>query len=320
MFKVSTEKISNWILVTGAIRSGTTFLGTVLSMPRSVDYIHEPLNPQCGISEIREPHRYIRSDLTSAESHPYHRYIESIFDYNFKLKGYYPAADPIPSKLLKRLVGSRGPYHLRLAKLNPSHSAAIIKDPHSVLLCEYFYSIFRVKPVIIVKHPVSFIASLKRVGWWPSPLEIADQPDLISDYFLEEKHFLKQKWATPLEQSAAFWRAIHKVILSQSSKYADWLIVKHEDLSKDPVFTFRSLYSQLDLPWNSRIEAAIISQTMKSKSPRAKRGKIQDFKRNSAAIFEANRSTITVEERQKIFDIVKDVALQLYTKETFLLE
>jgi hypothetical protein len=52
MLKIAVNRIENWIFVTGVIRSGTTFVGKVLSLPLSVDYIHEPFNPLCGMPGI----------------------------------------------------------------------------------------------------------------------------------------------------------------------------------------------------------------------------------------------------------------------------
>lgn len=53
MFKLAVDRIKNWIFVTGVIRSGTTFVGKILSLPLQVDYIHEPFNPLCGIPGMK---------------------------------------------------------------------------------------------------------------------------------------------------------------------------------------------------------------------------------------------------------------------------
>ena len=43
------------VLVTGCPRGGTTFVGTALALPAATDYIHEPLNPACGLAEVETP-------------------------------------------------------------------------------------------------------------------------------------------------------------------------------------------------------------------------------------------------------------------------
>jgi hypothetical protein len=310
----------NWIFVTGAIRSGTTFLGTVLSYPRETDYIHEPFNPQCGMPGIEFGHRYIRPTSEAIACHPYHSLAESIFSYDLTLRTYNPKSDPFSRRLLKVLVGSRGPFNLKLAKLNIFRKSAVLKDPHAVLLTEYLANTFDVKPVLIVKHPLSFLASLKRVNWWPSPIEIADQQDLIEDHFKLEQSFLCQDWSTPLLRSAAFWRCIHKVLLNQLGRHPEWILITHEALSREPVVHFKHLYKTLSLPWSSDIENKVVSLTQGNKSARARSGRVQDFKRNSADIFRVNRESLSIEERRAVFEIVQDVALQLYSRESFAID
>lgn len=312
-----TKNIKDWILVTGAIRSGTTFLGSILSYPIQVDYIHEPFNPQCGMPGITLGHRYIRPVPEAICRHPYHPIAKSIFDYSLSLKTYCPDSDAWPKKMLKQVFGSRGPFYLRLAKLNPFHSTAVIKDPHAVLLTEYLAKTFAVKPVIVIKHPISFLASLKRVNWWPSPSEIGDQPELTEDYFLSDPMLLKKNWQSSLLESAAFWRCIHKVLLKQMSCHPEWLMVTHEDLSQNPLFHFKQLYESLNLPWSFGVEKKIIHLTQGNRSATAKNGRVQDFRRNSADIFKVSCESLTLEERRAVFEVVEDVALQLYSRESF---
>lgn len=319
MFK-SAADLDNWVFVTGVPRSGTTFVGMNLSIPKEVDYIHEPFNPMCGIPEFRKGtqnwYRYLSGSANSEEK-LYQQGIQSVFDYSINLKKLVSQKDTLSRKIIKQIVGSRGTYYLRLAKLNPWREAAIIKDPVGILLTEYLYLKFQVKPVIVVKHPASFIASLKRVGFNPSPVKLQDQQHLKQDYFAEEAQFFDKQWSDPLLAAAAFWRIVYKVILTQAKKYPGWIVLTHEELSQQPVETFHHLYEQLDLPWSTRVEHKIRVQTEGNKSADAKQGVVQDFKRNSADIFQQRINSLSQQERQDIFEITGDVALQLYSKDSF---
>jgi hypothetical protein len=42
-----------------------------------------------------------------------------------------------------------------------------------------------------------------------------------------------------------------------------------------------------------------------------------DLRRDSAQIFETRRNAIAPEQRRALFEIVKDVALKLYSRESF---
>ncbi len=320
MIKLAVKNINNWIFVTGVPRSGTTFIGMILSLPKEVDYIHEPFNPMCGIPGVDKWYRYLRSDLNTEEMQNYHQLAKSIFSYDFVLKNNVPQTDSRWRQIFKHAVGSRGPFYLRLAKLNLFHQAVIIKDPIGNLLTEYLYDNFSVKPVIIIKHPVSFIASLKRVNFWPNPAKLNDQKQLIEDYFAEEPDFLHQNWSNQVMAAAAFWRIIYKVLLTQAQQHPDWQVITHEKLSQEPVSTFKNLYQTLQLPWSKVIARKIIKQTQGHRSADAKKGIVQDFQRNSAEIFKMRRDSVSLEERKAIFQVVHDVALKVYSRESFAID
>ncbi|NJM88495.1 MAG: sulfotransferase [Hydrococcus sp. RU_2_2] len=320
MLKIAIDKIENWIFVTGVIRSGTTFVGKVLSLPLSVDYIHEPFNPLCGMPGIDRWYCYMRPGLNIEEIQHYHHLTKTIFNYNLTLRSWYPDSDPWSRKIVKSLVGSRGPFYLRLAKTNPFHQTAIIKDPIANLLTEYLYINFRVKPVIVIKHPTSLIASLKRVNWWLNPYDINGRSQLIEDYFSDEPDFFEKDWSDPILGAAAYWRVVHKVLLAQSKKYPDWQIITLEELSENPVLLYKRLYKNLELPWSVSVEQKILKLTQGNRSAQARKNIVQDFKRNSADIFKTQRDSLSIEERKAIFEVVKDVALQIYSQESFALD
>lgn len=299
MHGFATNNIENWIFVTGTPRSGTTFVGKVLSLPLEVDYIHEPFNPQVGMPGILDWYRYVRPTLDSEEMQEYHALVKRIFSYDLKLKGEVPEGDPWLKKTAKAIVGSRGPFYLRRAKLNPFHRAAVIKDPIGSLLSEYLYLHFGAKPVIVIKHPTSFIASLKRVNWWPNPSRLNDQPYLIEDYFADDADFATKEWSDPVLGAAAFWRAIHKMLLAQAAKYPDWQVVTHEQLSQEPISTFQDLYRALELPWCARIERQVTQLTQGNRSAEAKSGVVQDFRRNSSEIFRMRRDSLSHSRSRK---------------------
>jgi hypothetical protein len=318
--KVLADNVRNWVFVTGLPRSGTTFVGKMLSLPLEVDYIHEPFNPRCGIPGMTKWYRYIRPSLDTGEMQDFHALTRTIFSYDLTLMGIVPERDPRHKRIAKRIVGSRGPFYLRLAKVNPFHRAAVIKDPIGCLLSEYLYLHFDVKPVIVVKHPTSFLGSLKRVNWWPSLSQLNDQSCLTEDYFPGEADFLTREWPNRLLGAAAFWRAAHKVLLTQARKYPDWQIVIHEQLSQTPIATFRALYGALELPWHESVGRRIARLTQGNRSAEVKKDVVQDFRRNSADIFRSRRDSLTLKERKAVFDIVGDVALHLYSRESFAID
>lgn len=312
------SSIDNWISVTGVIRSGTTFVGKVLSLPIQVDYIHEPFNGGYTLPD-HTPFRpqYVRLSDESPDAQAFHEQLSKLFSYQFGLPTTPNPKDPAFRKIIKSILGSRGPFYLRLAKLNPFHTAAIIKDPLSKLATEFMYHHFDVTPVILVRHPASLAASLKRVGWWPDLTDFKKHPRLVEDYFADEPDFLRRSWHSPLLESMAHWRATYKFLLAQANSYSDWHVVTHEELSDQPIRTFRTLYEALDLPWSSSVARSIQQLTQGSGAGEAQEGKVMDLDRESSKIFELRRDSLSVEERRAIFDVVHDVALKIYSRESF---
>ncbi len=290
-----------------------------LSAPISVDYIHEPFNPRGGLSCIQSPYPYLR-----AEGHNPKKFallqqeIEKVFNYDFNLETVYYPSDSTYQRWIKRVMGSRGPFYLCLAKLNPFRKATVIKDPLGCFLTEYLAQKYQVKVIVLVRHPVAFVASTRRLEWHHKNFRnLAIQEHLVEDYFPDEVDFLQKQWSTPLEAAAALWRILNKVLLAQVSQHPDWVVLKHEHLSNDPLNTFRGLYQGLKLPWSNRIENLILRRTNAANQTEAKSGKSMDINRNSVALFEHRISQIAKKDRRTVYELTKDVALGMYSEDSF---
>jgi len=310
--------IKNWVYVTGMIRSGTTFLATVLSHPLNVDYIHEPFNGGYILPErIALLPRYVRPNDQSESARRYREHVSRLFEYRIGMRSARYDEDPMFRRWIKSIVGSRGPFYLRFAKLNPWHEHALIKDPMAGLTTGFLHREFGVKPVIIVRHPVSLAASLKRLGWFPQVYDFALQPDVVRDYLSDDVHLIERSWDNRLLESMAHWRLLYKVLLDQADARGDWIVVTHEELSARPVEVFSRIYQDCGLPWSEGVRSKILSLTKNDGKTQAADGRVQDFVRDSASIFEARRDAVDPELRRQIYEITADVALRLYDRESF---
>ena len=306
-------KFDKWIFVTGAPRSGTSFVGRILSLPLNVDLIFEPTDPLVGMPGIDRRYVYLRPGETHGE---YARLLARIFTYDIRYRS--PSVAPGDSWMTsrrKRIIGPRGAVHLWLAKLNPFHDCAVIKDPDGCLLTEYLHARYRVRPVICVRHPTAFVASyLHHRFAWDLP-ELAGQPALLEDYFNGEASIFDVDPRDRVAGAAVLWLALNRVLLEQSSRHPDWIVVVHEELCAEPVATFRRLFDQLGLPWSSYVERAVRRRTGAHNKAEARSW--QDHFRDSAALFELRRNMLTPAEREKVFAITREVALRIYPEESF---
>jgi hypothetical protein len=308
-------KTANWIFVTGTPRSGTTFVGKVLSLPLAVNYVHEPFNPHSGLEGIDGLYLYERTSDSHAAVHG--DVIDRIFKHDFTFKTAYFKSDPHWKTMIKRVVGPRSAWSRRFAKLNPFHRTMVIKDPIGCLLTEYLVEHYDVKPVIMFRHPVAVVASNLRLGWEMNLDPIREQHELVQDYFSDDLEFLYAPRSDAVEETAAAWRALSQVLLKQASRHPDWILLRHEDLSRNPVEHFRALYRTLGLPWSPRIERRVIRLTSRENPVAAPNGQVHQFKRNSAELFNHGLKSLSKEQREKIYEITRDVALQFYPEESF---
>jgi hypothetical protein len=311
-------KVQKWIFVTGTPRSGTTFVGKILSLPLDVGYLHEPFNPHCGVHGIDRLYLYVNGSTLS--SSPYRQLIDRIFRHDFAFKTGYFKEDQYWRTIAKMIIGSRSAWSIRFIKLNPFYKTMVIKDPIGCLLTEYLAKHYEVKPVIIIRHPIAVVASAMRLRWNMNLDPLHQQRELIADYFSDDYQFLHAPSKDPVEQAAALWRALNKVLFNQASRHPSWQVILHENLSKNPVEHFRTLYKAFDLPWTPRIENKVFTLTDTENPVAARQGRVHTFRRNSPELFRHSLKMLSREQRQKVYEITKDVALLAYSKESFQLD
>ncbi|MCA9263248.1 MAG: sulfotransferase [Planctomycetales bacterium] len=313
-------RIENWAYVTGAPRSGTTFVGKVLSTPLSVDYIHEPFNPDCGMPGVTQRFLYTRM---GCENEPEVRsWVEQLKSYRFRLKTAMYPRDNFRKRLIKRVIGSRGPFYLRLAKLNPFHKAAVVKDPIGCLLTDYLLSEHGFRGLALIRHPIGFIASTRRLGWkFDEMLEVLGRDEALRrDYFSNGTPLVRAPADDELAKAAAVWRILNHVLMSQAAGNPSLKLLRHEDVSASPAEEFRSIFDHLAIPWTDRVARQIATMTADGNRVEAAAGKVQDFYRDSRQIFDQRLRSVDVADRRRVFEITRDIAESFYSAETFQLD
>lgn len=258
--------------------------------------------------------RYLYIPEGASES-SYDKHFSDLLQYRLRLETGYFRNDSWKRKFIKRFIGSRGPFYLRLAKMNIFHKAAVLKDPVACLSTSYLSRKMSALPIVLLRHPIGFVASTKRLNWEIDLESITNQRSLM------EKHFTIEE-LTPndpndnIEKAGILWRALNKVLLKQVAKNPDWKLIKHEDLAADPVPTFKELFIYAKLDWTARIEHYINRKTS-SEQQFAVNGRTQQFDRDSTKIFQQSHKFLSQEEKELIHSITIDIAEPFYTSESF---
>jgi hypothetical protein len=87
----------------------------------------------------------------------------------------------------------------------------------------------------------------------------------------------------------------------------DLLIVRHEDLSRDPIAGFRSLYESLGLDFTPRVEKSILTSSSAGNPAELSRKRVHSVKLDSRANVDNWKKRLTEEEVNRVREMTKDV-------------
>lgn len=252
------------ILVTGAHRSGTTWVAKMLSLSETKTLIaEEPFNVEAsnfGLGGLATQHFTYAPGLDQDEAK---RQFEKI--YNMET-----------GQIFKRRML---PHYLSFTR----NGRLIIKDPIACLSAGWIADNFDIDVVVLARHPCAFTESLRRMGWEPDLSMFTGQPALVEDY-LRDLLPLIRSFDTDFDSRCAIaWKIFYLVLNDQIDRHPEWIVKTHEQLSVDPVPEYRNLYEALALPWSEHVENQIQLFTGSENRVRPKGDKQHCLHRDSRA-------------------------------------
>jgi hypothetical protein len=297
------------ILVTGAHRSGTTWVGKMLALAPGVAYVHEPFSPRtaAGLSPAGFD-RYFTVVTTENEAR-YRAGLEQTIRFRYGL-----------GAQLRSLRGGRDlariPRDLvRVERARLSGARPLVKDPIALLSAEWLAETFGMDVVVLIRHPAAFAASLKRLGWKHSFATFIQEgrvPEVVRPYEAE----IRQQAERPdeiLAQAALLWRLLYNAVDGYREAHPDWAFVRHEDASAEPVATFERLYAQLGLDLTPAAQEAI-ARASAPDNP-AELATPYAVELDSAASLGRWRDDLTAEEVATLRERTRDVWPRFYSDE-----
>ncbi len=245
------------ILVTGSHRSGSTWVGKVLSQSPDVFYIHEPFN--IGINRKVFPFQYWFEHIGNATDPLLQKkaldYIESFYGLrsDWLLKN--------GSRI--RSIKDGGKYFRNI--LYRLSCRPLIKDPIAIMSVEWLYEKTDCDVIIIIRHPAAFIASLKVKNWVHDFTHFEQQESLLNKYLFPYKEQIIDFVNTEhdiIEQGILLWNTIYSTVLQYYQKYEkQWCFVKHEDISMNPMDSFESICNEVNIKFTEHHKAFIRKTT-----------------------------------------------------------
>ncbi len=90
-------------------------------------------------------------------------------------------------------------------------------------------------------------------------------------------------------------------------------MVRHEDLSRDPILGYRALYAALGLEFTPRVEKIILNSSSSENPRELSRKEIHAFKLDSRASVNNWKKRLTAEEIERVREITDEVSKLYYS-------
>jgi hypothetical protein len=116
---------------------------------------------------------------------------------------------------------------------------------------------------VLVRDPVSYVGSWRKLGWSPAVESWLEQPALVRDLLGEQVPRLRAIAASSdrEERIAGFWRAAYAVADRHFRDVPGLRVVRYEDLAADPQPAYRELFDTLGLTWSDQARDRIAAAT-----------------------------------------------------------
>lgn len=312
MSRADPSKTAAPILVTGTHRSGTTWVGDMLSLGPTVHYVHEPFAPMYERAWVRRPRPpgYL------------HQTAEDDGVFSSDLAGIVGLRPPWIT-IARRTGGLRNAVRVSQEAVTTSLSRrrgarALIKDPFALLMAEWLVARTEAEVVALVRHPAAFASSIKRLSWRLRAGWLLDQPSLIEGElapFRPELEEDRRKTNDLIDHACLVWRVLNTVVLRYEHEHPDWLVLRYEDLARDPAPGFESLYHRLDVPWTSAIQQTILDRNAPRQGADVTPGRRGGTQRDSRKAMTTWVHRLTSDEVVRIRRQTADLADHWYSDE-----
>ena len=298
------------ILVTGAHRSGTTWVGKMLAANRNTAYISEPLNVlhRRGVygADVKYWYQYITAENEAHYLQAFQQLLNFRYHFFAEVGSLHSQKDFLRmGRDLSIFVNGK----LRGQRI-------LLKDPFAVFSVPWFAQKLNCKVIITIRHPGGFASSLKRLNWPFDFHNLLGQPMLMRDHLEADRTDMESMSADDIVgQSALLWRMIYRMVHTTLSLFPDFKLVRHEDLSLDPIAGYKSLYESLGLAFDEKVRDMILNSSSSENPTELSKKKVHSVKLDSRANMNNWKKRLTPEEITRIRKLTEDVSHMFYSDE-----
>lgn len=298
------------ILVTGSHRSGTTWVGRMLAADASTAYISEPLNVHHRPGVYRTSVKYWYTYITDENGADYLPAFNELLDFK-----YHTVRETLALRSFKDFLRMGRDFH---TFFNGSMQGRriLIKDPFAVFSTPWFEKQLHCKVVITVRHPGGFVSSLKRLGWNFDFNNFISQPLFMRDHLEGDRTAMESMPKDDLVgQAALLWKIIYRFVHGTRSQFPQFHVVRHEDLSRDPINEYQALYQSLHLGFTERVKDIIQNSSSSENPTKLAKNKTHSVKLDSRANLDNWKKILSPEEITRVRKITEGVSESFYSDE-----
>ena len=306
------EKDSRPILVTGAHRSGTTWVGKMLSAAPGIAYISEPLNVWHRPGVMRVPTQFWYTYITEKNQNEFQLALQEMLEFKYHTWLEFTSLRSVKDVL--RMGRDWGAF--RTARQNSQ--IPLVKDPFALFSCEWFADRLDCQVVIVVRHPAAVASSLHRLGWRFDFSDLLNQAQLMQDWLEPFRADMKKMLDTDqdvIAQSSLLWRMLYRVAAEFNEKRAKFIIVRHEDLSAAPLAQFKQLYNGLNLEFSPQSELAVKKASSDTNPQDVSLWKVHSVQVDSQAKIKQWQQRLSEGDIDRVRQLTSDVAPLYYSEE-----
>ena len=295
------------ILVTGAHRTGTTWVGKMLAAHPQTAYISEPLNVLHRPGVLRAPVNNWYAYITKENEGRYLPAFQELLTFRYHL------LDEIRSLRSRKdfLRMGRDAFIFLNGRLHGQRP--LLKDPFAAFSIPWFAKRLNCKVVITVRHPAGFASSLKRLNWPFNFSDLLAQPTLMHDHLESDRAEMESMPSDDIiGQASLLWRMVYRVVDSARKLRPDFVVVRHEDLSLDPLAGYRQLYEALGLDYTEKVQQTILNSSSSENPAELSKKKVHSVKLDSRANMDNWKKRLGAEEIARVRRITGEVAHIFY--------
>ena len=287
------------ILITGCPRSGTTWLGRIISAPEDVRYVHEPFNPN-------SPH----PASTFRTSVFFERIASKDISRLDPLAGIFSGGNHLPPSSFRKVRISTWLKWAASELGRRTVSLSVVKDPLAFLSVEAIAARFQPKVVVIFRRPEAVVSSFISRQWNFKLSEFISRVRPFGIWTDEQLAFAENADDTPFERVAHMWRLLAIYGIRLREEHPDWHFVRYEDLVGNAEEELNRLCVDLGLEFKG--ERRDFMREMNRPSDRSRGSESVHDVRRSRSHASVENSRLDALDMRRISDICGAEMGQLY--------